>query len=183
MYGEKYGCMTADELLKGIKDSRNNNSVKHLNSGEHQFLKSIVSTCGRLPHSNEACMDARRTYISYLMQFGIPIKHLFKWDTKTQESNDVGLFGEVVAWCLAAKEQGQKSLHGHYLVFIKDWNQVMNVLQQMEAEDNNNSEKPTQLTYKDACGEAKAMFLNASSARLFSDFTTGKPLSQTPVPS
>ncbi len=109
------------------------------------------------------------------------IKHFFKWDTNTQESNDVGLFGNVIAWCLATEEQGRKSLHGHYLVFIKDWNRVMNVLQRMKTEDNSDSEKLTQLTYKDACGEAKAMFINASSARLFSDFATGKPLSQTPV--
>ena len=250
--GEKYGCMTPGELLKAIKDSRNNNSARHSNSGEHQFLKSIVSSCGKLPHSNEACMDARRTYFSFLMQFGIPaifltinpddlrnfrivvyslaqhkvspygevdlntyaeaeiltefnvreearvkhpglcaeeyqrimelvIKHLFKWDTRTQKSKDVGLFGEVVAWCLATEEQGRKSLHGHYLVFIKDWNRIMNVLQRMEAEVNKDSEQPTQLTYRDACGEAKAMFVNASSARLFSDFTTGNPLSKTPV--
>ena len=70
--GEKYGGIKADELIKAINDSRKNNSVKHSNSGEHQFLKSIVSICGKLPHSNEACMDARRTYFSYLIQFGIP---------------------------------------------------------------------------------------------------------------
>jgi hypothetical protein len=58
------------------------------------------------------------------------IKHIFNWDSETQKSKGVGLFGELLAWCLATEEQGQKSLHGHYLVFIKNWSQVMNRLQQ-----------------------------------------------------
>ena len=70
--GEKYGRMTSEKLEKAIDDSRNRNPIQYSNTGEHQFLRSIKSTCGKLPHSNEACMDARRTYFSYLMQFGIP---------------------------------------------------------------------------------------------------------------
>jgi hypothetical protein len=54
------------------------------------------------------------------------IKHLFNWDSETQKSKEVGLFGEVLAWYLATEEQGCKSLHGHYLVFIKNWSQIMN---------------------------------------------------------
>ena len=67
-----------------------------------------------------------------LMQ--LVIKHFFNWDTKTRNSKGTGLFGEVLAWCLATKEQGQKSLHGHYLVYIKNWNRVMNILQRKQDE-------------------------------------------------
>jgi hypothetical protein len=47
------------------------------------------------------------------------IKHVFNWDTETQTSNGMGLFAHVLAWCLATKGEGQKSLHGHYFVYIK----------------------------------------------------------------
>ena len=44
------------------------------------------------------------------------IKHLFNWDMDKQTSNGVGLFAEVLAFCLATEEQGCKSLHGHFLL-------------------------------------------------------------------
>jgi hypothetical protein len=246
--GKKYGCMSPDKLENAIQDCRNNRSVQYSNTGEHQFLRSIKSTCGKLPHSNEACLDARRIYFSYLMKFGIPaifltitpddlrsfrvvvyslspnkvsahgevdpksfsesdiltdfnvrrearvqhpglcaeeyqrlmelvIKHLFNWDTKTQTSNGMGLFGEVLAWCLATEEQGRKSLHGHYLVYIKNWNRVMNILQRVKDEAIGQGN----WKYADAHRDAKRIFVNACSARLFSDFEVGKPLSEFPV--
>jgi hypothetical protein len=70
--GEKYGTMSADKLEKAIQDSRQNRKTQYSASPEHQFLGSIKSTCGRLPHSNEACSDARRIYFSFLIKFGIP---------------------------------------------------------------------------------------------------------------
>jgi hypothetical protein len=70
--GGKYGNMSPDRLEKAIQDSCNNRSIQYLSSGEHQFLRSIQSTCGKLPHSNEACLSARRTYFSFLIKFGIP---------------------------------------------------------------------------------------------------------------
>ena len=34
------------------------------------------------------------------------IKHIFNWDTENQTSKGMGLFGEVLARCLATEEQG-----------------------------------------------------------------------------
>jgi hypothetical protein len=246
--GEKYGSMSPDKLEKAIQDSQNNRSIQYSNTGEHQFLRSIQSTCGKLPHSNEACLAARRIYFSFLMKFGIPaifltitpddlrsfrvvvyslsphkvsaygevdatsfseadiltdfnvrrearvqhpglcaeeyqrlmnlvIKHIFNWDTENQKSNGMGLFGEVLAWCLATEEQGRKSLHGHYLVYIKDWNRVMNILQRRKDE----VKCPGSWKYLDAVSASKKLFSNACSARLFSDFEVSKPLSAHPV--
>jgi hypothetical protein len=243
--GEKFGEMEYEDFETAIQDSRNNRPVQFSGKPENQFLRSITTMCGKLPHSNEACMEARRTYFSYLMKFGIPalfltitpddfrcfrivvyaltpekvstygqvdtqsfsesdimaefnirrearvqhpglcaeeyqrlmqlvIKHFFNWDTKTKKSKGIGLFGEVLAWCLATEEQGRKSLHGHYLVYIKNWNRVMNILQRKK------DEIPSTGDWKlyDANRYAKAMFKNACSARLFSDFEVGKPLSE-----
>ena len=98
------------------------------------------------------------------------IKHFFNWDSKKQESNGVGLFGELLAWCLAKEVLGCKSLHGHYLVFIKIWSQVMNQLQQRKNQTSNN------ISLESTRGEAKLFFANACSTRLFSDFASDKPL-------
>jgi hypothetical protein len=102
--GEKYGTMSPDKLEKAIQDSRNNRSIQYSNSSEHQFLRSIHSTCGKLPHSNEACLDARRIYFSFLMKFGIPAIFLtitpddlrsFRVVVYSLSPNKVSAYGEI----------------------------------------------------------------------------------------
>jgi hypothetical protein len=236
--GEKYGTMSPDKLEKAIQDAQQNRSCQYSNTSEHQFLRSINSGCGKLPHSNthEACVEARQLYFSFLMKFGIPavfltitpddlhnflivvyslppdkvsshgkvdqktlsecdiltdfnvrqetrsqhpglcaeeyqsmmqlvIKHLFNWNTATQISKGISLIGELLAWCLATEEQGRKSL--------KCCNRVMNILQGVKDQEH----KLGIWTYQNAQREAKEMFANACSARLFSDFEITKPLS------
>jgi hypothetical protein len=246
--GEKFGTMSADKLEKAIQDSRQNSKKQYSNTAEHRFLRSIKSSCGKLPHSNEACSDARRIYFSYLIKFGIPaifltitpddlrnfrvvvyslsphkvtpfgevdtktfsetdilidfnvrrearvehpgfcaeeyqrmmelvIRHLFNWDTETQKSNGMGLFGIISAWCLATEEQGRKSLHGHYLLYVEDWNRVMNILQRRKDEEH----AVGSWTFVNAIHDAKAMLVNACSAQLFSDFKVNEPLAEFPV--
>jgi hypothetical protein len=242
LMGEKYGSMSADALLRAIHDERNGLSVQHSSSKEHQYLKSIRAICKHLPTSNEASVDARSTYFSYLMKFGLPcifltispddlrnyrivvyaldgkeqtsgsidvkdlsddqiladfkvrqqarfdhpglcaeeyeriielvIKHMFNWNEKEQKSMGVGLFAEVLAWCIATEEQGRKSLHGHILLFIKDWQRVLEVLQRRQSTDNGEV-----ITYSDAVMKTKSLYRNACSAKLFSDFEPGKALS------
>jgi hypothetical protein len=105
------------------------------------------------------------------------IRHLSNWDIETQKSKGVGWFTTILAWCLATEEEGQKSLHGHYLLYMENRNQVMNILQQMKNEDS----AVGSWTLTDATHNAKAMFVNACSAQLLSDFEVRKPLSALPV--
>jgi hypothetical protein len=239
--GNKYGTMSATALEKAISDVRNNLSVQHSTSGEYQFLKSIRAACGSLPHSNEATMEARRTYFSFLMKFGLPsifltvspddlrnfrivvyslvgkktvsgqmnvndvsdeqvladfkfrsetrlkypglcaeeyerivnlvIKHFFNWDVEKQRSNGVGMFAEILAFALATEEQGRKSLHGHFLVFVKGWKQILDFIQQKKI----NNPRSSHLL------KAIAFYENACSAQLFSDFQPDRPLNAKPV--
>ncbi len=67
--GEKYGTMSPDKLERAIQDARQNRSNQYSNTVEHQFLRSINSGCGKLPHSNEACVEARRIYFSFRLAF------------------------------------------------------------------------------------------------------------------
>ena len=70
--GEQYGSMSSSKMEIAIRNVRNGLSVQHSMSAEHQFLKSIRAACGHLPHTNEATMEARRTYFSFLIKFGLP---------------------------------------------------------------------------------------------------------------
>jgi hypothetical protein len=70
--GEKYGTMSPEKLEKAIQDARHTQLCQYSNTAEHQFLRSINSGCAKLPYSNEACVEARRLYFSFLMKFYIP---------------------------------------------------------------------------------------------------------------
>ena len=243
--GEQYGSMSASLLEIAIRNVRNGLSVQHSMSSEHQFLKSIRAACGHLPHSNEATMEARRTYFSFLIKFGLPsifltvtpddlrnfrivvyslvgheavsgnvdvnsltdeqiiadykfrsetrlkypglcaeeyerivhlvIKHLFNWDIKKQCSNGIGIFAEILAFTLATEEQGRKTLHGHFLLFVKGWKQILDIIQK------SNLFCQDETAQFAARATAKAFYMNACSARLFSDFEPKKPLKAIPV--
>ena len=50
---------------------------------------------------------------------------LIGWDPDTQrsrEGEDGGVFGPVEAWGVADEEQGRKDLHGHWLLWVRDFN-------------------------------------------------------------
>ena len=231
-YGERYGSLNATNLQHAISAVHTNHSSQYSTRAEHQFIRSINATCRDLPHSNEASLEARKIYFSYLMHFGLPavfltitpddqrnyrivlyalseasraslpnvdvdslsddeiiaefkirqtcrtsnpglcaeeyhrimtlvIKHMFKWDEGTQSSTGQGCFGELLAWCLATEEQGRKTLHGHFLLFLKNWQDLMKRVQcrKGDAIEIRNSQR--ELT--NFCG-------SISSARLFADF-------------
>ena len=98
------------------------------------------------------------------------IKHLFDWDEEKQCSTGNGLFGELLAWCLATEEQGRKTLHGHFLLFLKGWEEVLETLQNVGTTG-----------YTNAIKEAKALFKNSCSAELFEDLQRGKVLNEQPI--
>lgn len=105
------------------------------------------------------------------------IKNIFCWNETEQKSTGVGLFAEVLAWCLATEEQGRKSLHGHFLMFVKDWKKMLNVLQRKEAMENAN-----EISCLQAKRSSLAFYRNACSARLFADFARPcGPMDRRPV--
>ena len=103
---------------------------------------------------------------------------------ETQTSNGIGIFAEILAFALATEEQGRKSLHGHFLIFVKGWKQIMDIIQKPVVTDHQQefNKKPAEsLQATAARKKAKAFYVNACSARLFADFEPGEKLDGTPV--
>ena len=48
---------------------------------------------------------------------------LLKWDTKTQLSKGKGILGTVIAFAGADEEQGHKTLHRHWQIWVKEIDQ------------------------------------------------------------
>ena len=61
----------------------------------------------------------------HLMQ--IVIECLFGWSKKTQ-SGRTGILGKVQAFARADEEQGRKTLHGHWQIWIEDFNKCRDKL-------------------------------------------------------
>ena len=233
--------MSSQQLENAIHHARQGDSLQYSANTENRFLRSIQAACNFIPHSNEAAIQARKIYFSFLMAFGLPaifltitpddlrcfrivlyscqgvekpfgdynptdfsdaqilaefkirsrirtdypglcaeeyrrimhlvIKHLFNWDIENQKSNGLGLFAEITAWCLATEEQARKNLHGHFLLFVKNWKTHLDILQRRKDNDSEG------LSYNKAKSSVLRFFGNACSARLFGDYEEGGPLS------
>jgi hypothetical protein len=52
-------------------------------------------------------------------------KCMLRWDTKTQSSRGKGILGTVVAFFGADEEQGRKTLHQHWQIWVQELNQTL----------------------------------------------------------
>ncbi len=50
---------------------------------------------------------------------------LLKWDTKTQTSKGKGTLGTVIAFAGADEEQGRKTLHQHWQIWVEEIDQTI----------------------------------------------------------
>ena len=59
----------------------------------------------------------------------IVVKHIIGWDDeKHGPTEGGGIFGVPLAYTMAAEEQGRKMLHGHFLIWIKGWKELLQTL-------------------------------------------------------
>ena len=81
-----------------------------------------------------SCREIRREYpgfcaLDYENVMRIVIEIFLGWDRKKGVNKpNVGIFGDVEAYVVATEEQGRKTLHGHILVWVKNWSTILNGL-------------------------------------------------------
>jgi hypothetical protein len=57
------------------------------------------------------------------------IEHILGWDRKNQVSyNNGGAFGVLEAWNATIEEQSRKSLHAHWILYVKGWSKLLHGL-------------------------------------------------------
>jgi hypothetical protein len=52
-------------------------------------------------------------------------KCMLRWETKTQSSKGKGMLGTVLAFTGADEEQGRKTLHRHWQIWVQELNQTL----------------------------------------------------------
>ncbi len=52
-------------------------------------------------------------------------KCMLRWDTKTQSSKGKGILGTVFLFSGADEEQGRKTLHQHWQIWVQELNQTL----------------------------------------------------------
>ncbi|HSN67496.1 MAG TPA: hypothetical protein VLS94_12715, partial [Fusibacter sp.] len=54
---------------------------------------------------------------------------LLGWNrAKNENKPDEGLFGDLDAWSYAVEEQGRKTLHAHFLLWVRRWKELLDGL-------------------------------------------------------
>ena len=85
------------------------------------------------------------------------IEHVLGWNQDTQEPKpEGGAFGVLNAWSDSVEEQGRKTLHGHWILWVWEWSSL---LKQLRSE--------TLLTRKVAAKELKEYIDVVLSTKLF----------------
>ncbi|KAG7357250.1 helitron helicase-like protein [Nitzschia inconspicua] len=55
----------------------------------------------------------------------IVVEHILGWDCKEHVNKpSYGFFGDLDGWTYAVEEQGRKTLHAHFLLWVKGWNKI-----------------------------------------------------------
>jgi hypothetical protein len=52
-------------------------------------------------------------------------KFMLRWDIKTQSSKGKGILGTVLAFSGVDEEQGRKTLHRHWQIWVQELNQTL----------------------------------------------------------
>jgi soluble cytochrome b562 len=88
----------------------------------------------------DECAEIRVKYPGYCTQdfdsvLKIVIEHVIGWDLKTDSGKqNAGAFGDCEAWYTPVEEQGRKTLHSHFLIWIKDWSKLLKGLYSIDME-------------------------------------------------
>ena len=118
--------------------------MKYAVSLRHFFLSTLIFTYFFFQHglpnlkcSEEKCLadfvlqrDTRLQYpgacsLEFQSVMQILTKCMLRWDTKTQSSIGKGILGTVLAFSGADKEQGRKTLHWHWQIWVQELNQTL----------------------------------------------------------
>ena len=98
------------------------------------------------------------------------VSELLGWDNKSSKATHQGIFGWTEAWTCATEEQGRKTLHGHFLVWIKGWNELLHKAM--------NRKLPAKKA-KDVQRQVKEFVEHCSSATIFHHFDQGEVFEDT----
>jgi len=96
------------------------------------------------------------------------VKDVLRWDVKTQKNTGQGLFGTTQAFTQATEEQGRKTLHAHFLVWIEGW---MALLDRVMLKRGSASVLGPDLQFLQSYAE------HCASSSIFHDFGRGKVFS------
>ena len=107
----------------------------------------------------------------YIAITEIFIRQVLKWDRKWETNLGEGLFGSTEAFTQATEEQGRKTLHGHFLVWIENWNELLHRVMGREGTVGDQRQDLMLL---------RKYVQHVSSATIFEDFEPTGVLKETP---
>lgn len=118
----------------------------------------------------DQCAEIRVKYPGYCAHdfdsvLKIVIEHVIGWDSNAGTGNiNKGAFGKCEAWYTPVEEQGRKTLHSHFLIWIKDWSKLLKGLYSVDIETRDKAALELS-EYADHVVSTKCFGLNSGSNR------------------
>jgi len=121
--------MSGKENLAGIKWGHKDPPT--MNCSTHQLKEFVLNSANIRTSYPGLCSFDFENIIH------ITINDLLGWDTtKKINKPNTGIFGELDGYCYAVEEQGRKTLHAHFLIWLKGWTNVLDGLGDVSQRDN-----------------------------------------------
>ena len=102
---------------------------------KHRDLPSCYDVCSKIDANYECSHKIHREYLglcafSFDQIMELLVYHILGWDQSPQQPRPgSGAFGVLDAWSHSIEEQGQKTLHGHYILWVQGWSTLLVGLQ------------------------------------------------------
>ena len=126
----QFGLATG--LLTVTPDDSDNFNMYIYKTEEEDFTTKLQSPdCSDVKEYLSNCEQIRFDFPGYAkFEFenvmDIVITDILGWDCENSCAiRDEGLFDDLHAWFLAVEEQGRKTLHGHFLIWAKNWDSII----------------------------------------------------------
>jgi hypothetical protein len=112
-----------------------NEAVRHvstMHSSDYDSVRKYLSQCETIRVDYPGFAE-----LEFEIAMDIVITDVFGWNREGGYSNvDGGLFGKLHSWFFAVEEQGRKTLHGHFLIWVEGWDEmIVNLVQHEEEEE------------------------------------------------
>ena len=92
---------------------------------------SMTATDDEIKADFDLCIKLRQDYpglcaFDFQQITELMIEHLFGWNRKEQVSHaNGGAFGVLDAFNVAVEEQGRKTLHSHWILYVQNWSRLL----------------------------------------------------------
>ena len=125
----QFGCPTIFFMV--TPDDSNSFWIQVYIASEHKNPPTCYNDCANIDADYESSHQLHQEYpnlcvFDFNQIIELLIYHILGWNQSAQQPRpEGGVFGVLDAWSHSIEELGQKTLHGHYILWVQEWSPLL----------------------------------------------------------